>query len=143
MADIFHDFPINAPLERVFEAVTTPAGLDQWWTKTSTGEPAEGAEYRLDFGPGYEWRARVTRCTPNTEFELEMIDADGDWKGTRVGVRLEERDGKTWVQFRHQGWLSANEHYRISNCCWAMYLRILRRFLEHGENVAYEDRLDV
>ena len=31
-----------------------------------------------------------------------------------------------WVRFHHCGWLTANEHFRISNHCWAMYLRILR-----------------
>jgi hypothetical protein len=36
----------------------------------------------------------------------------------------------------------ANEHWRISCYWWAMYLRVLRRYLEHGESVAYEDRLD-
>ena len=105
MADVFHDFPIKVSPAQVFQAVSSPSGLDQWWTRTSRGEPFEGADYELGFGPGYDWRARVTRCAPNTDFELE--------------------------------------HYRISNCCWAMYLRILRRYLEYGETVSYEDRLDV
>ncbi|MCH8956850.1 SRPBCC domain-containing protein, partial [candidate division KSB1 bacterium] len=37
----------------------------------------------------------------------------------------------------------ANEHYRVSCYCWAMYLRLLKRYVEHGETVPYEDRLDV
>lgn len=37
----------------------------------------------------------------------------------------------------------ANDHFRTSSCCWAQYLRILRRFLEHGERVPYAERLDV
>jgi hypothetical protein len=36
-----------------------------------------------------------------------------------------------------------SEHYRISCYCWAMYLRILKRYLEHGEQVPYAKRLDV
>jgi hypothetical protein len=43
----------------------------------------------------------------------------------------------TWVAER-----SSVERYRISSNCWAMYLRILRRSLEHGESVPYEKRLD-
>lgn len=143
MADVFHDFPVKAPIEDVFRGVSTPEGLDQWWTKTSAGEPAEGAEYELGFGPGYDWRARVTRCAAPFDFELEMTVADDDWRGSRVGMHLEERKDATWVQFWHKGWPTANEHFRISNCCWAMYLRVLRRYLEHGETVAYEVRLDV
>ena len=37
--DILHDFPIKAPLDRVFQAVSTPEGLDRWWTKRSEGKP--------------------------------------------------------------------------------------------------------
>jgi len=143
MADIFHDFPIQAPLELVFRAVSTPEGLDTWWTRRSAGSPHEGAEYELGFGPDYEWRARVSRLVPESEIELEMVRADGDWLGTRVGLRLEPGDGVTWVRFHHTGWPSVNEHYRITCHCWAMYLRVLRRSLEHGEAVPYEDRLKV
>jgi hypothetical protein len=72
-----------------------------------------------------------------------MIHADDDWMATRVGFRLEGRKSGTWVGFYHTGWPSANEHYRVSCNCWALYLRILRRYLEHGESVPYEKRLDV
>lgn len=143
MPDILHDFPIKATPERVFDAVSTPAGLDTWWTKTSRGAARAGEVFELGFGPGYDWRARVTRCEPGRAFELEMTRADGDWTGTRVGVELEDRDGATWVRFHHTGWPETNEHYRISCCCWAMYLRVLRRSLEHGEAVPYEQRLEV
>lgn len=143
MPDIVHDFPIQAAPRRVFEAVSAPAGLDQWWTKRSAGAPAVGAEYDLGFGPGYDWRATVTRSVPDEEFELTLVRADDDWIGTRVGFRLEAREPGTWVRFMHSGWPGDNEHYRISCYCWAMYLRILRRYLEHGETVPYERRLDV
>lgn len=143
MADIMQDFPIKAAPDRVFDAVSTPQGLDSWWTKRSAGIPALGGEYELWFGPEYDWRAQVSRCVKDSEFELLMTRADADWLGTRVGFRLESRGETTWLQFYHTGWPSANEHYRISCHCWAMYLRILRRWLEHGEVVAYEERLNV
>ena len=142
MADIFHELPIHAPADRVFRAVSTPEGLDSWWTERSAGIPREGAEYELWFGPDYDWRARVTRCVPDSEFELELVHADDDWLGTRVGLELEPRGPITWLRFHHTGWPSQNEHYRISCTCWAMYLRILRRSLEHGESVPYASRLD-
>lgn len=143
MPDILQDFPIKANRSRVFEMFTTPSGLDAWWTMRSAGHPAEGAEYELFFGPEYDWRARVTKCVPDEEFELEMTRADADWTGSRVGVRLESRGDATRVQFRHLGWQEANAHYRTSCHCWALYLRVLRRYLENGETVPYDDRLDV
>lgn len=143
MPDIAHDFPIRAPAERVFRAVSTPGGLDEWWTARSAGEPREGAEYELWFGPEYDWRATVSRCRPDVEFELELTRADPEWLGSKVSFRLEAGPQSTQVRFRHSGWPEESEHYRISSYCWAMYLRVLKRFLEHGERVPYERRLEV
>ena len=143
MPHITHDFPIFVPPARVWDGITTPAGLDQWWSKTSHGSPARGNEYVLDFGPGYEWNAVVTACEIEKAFELEMTHADADWRGTRVGFALAPIPRGTQVRFHHTGWPAANDHYRTSTYCWAMYLRILKRWLEFGETVPYEKRLDV
>ncbi len=143
MAEILLDLPIRAAPERLFDALTTPTGLDQWWTLQSAGERRLGVEYRLYFGPDYDWRAKVVRYAPVAEFELEMTVSDRDWLGSRVGFRLEPRGELSWLRFHHLGWKEPNEHYRISCNCWAMYLRVLRRFLEYGESVPYQSRLEV
>ncbi len=115
MGDIVHEFTIKAPMERVFEMVATPSGLNRWWTKSSSGEAKMNAEFRLDFGPGYEWRARVTRCVPGESLEIQMTDAHEDWAGTRVGFALAaEKNGVTRVRFHHTGWPEANDHWRVS-----------------------------
>jgi uncharacterized protein YndB with AHSA1/START domain len=140
---ILHDFPINVPPGRVFAAVSTPEGLDRWWTQRSAGRPVEGAEYELGFGPEYDWRATVSRSVPDREFELTMGRSDADWQGSRVRFELTAVPGGTRVRFAHTGWPAANDHYRTSCYCWAMYLRILTRNLEYGEEVPYEKRLSV
>ena len=143
MPDILNDFPIHAPAHDVFRAISTPEGLDQWWTKRSSGTPTLGAEYELWFGPEDDWRGRVTRTAPDRQFELEIVQADAEWIGTRVGFELADSGGVTQVRFCHVGWPDASNHYRISCYCWPMYLRILRRYLEYGETVPYERRLEV
>ncbi len=102
----------------------------------------EGAEYELWFGPEYDWRAIVSRCVLDTELEFAIIRAQADWQDTRVGFLLDDKEGVTQVRFHHLGWPEANEHYRVSCYCWAMYLRLLKRYVEHGETVPYENRLD-
>ncbi len=143
MADILHDFPIHATAKQVFEAVSTPEGLDSWWTIRSSGTPALGAEYHLFFGPQFDWRAVVSRCTPGVEFEFLMTRSMPDWQGTRVGFLLKEENGITQVRFHHIGWPESGDHFRTSSFCWAMYLRLLKRFVENGEVVPYERRLEV
>ena len=143
MPDIYQDFQIQAPIERVFQAISSPEEVSAWWSFSTSGKPTPDAVYELDFGPGYHWKARVTACSPPESFEWELTDADSDWVGTRVGFKLEQSGDKTNVQFHHTGWPEPNAHYRISCYCWAMYLRILKRFVEHGEFVPYADRLNV
>jgi len=141
MADIHHHFLIKAKLGTVMQAVSTPEGLDAWWTKTASGSPTKQSPYALGFGPTCEWYAVVTRSA-DTEFELQLTEADNDWMDTRVGFQLEEADGNTQVRFHHTGWPELNEHHRQSSYCWAMYLRLLKRYVELGEVGPYETRLD-
>ena len=143
MADILHDFIIRAQSSKVFAGISTPAGLDAWWTKKSVGEAAVGTEYELFFGPKYDWRAVVSKCIPNKEFELKMTKSDSEWRDTLIGFNLRQMDAVTQAQFYHKNWPAESEHFRISSYCWAMYLRILKRHIEFGENVDYDKRLEV
>lgn len=143
MADIYHYFPISASIDKVFEAISTPKGLDKWWTKKSTGKVEVDEIYHLHFEPDYDWTAIVSKCIANQAFEWTIQTSDEDWKGSMVGFRLTYKDNVTQVQFYHRGWKEDNEHFRISNFCWAMYLRVLKRNLEFGEFVPYADRLNV
>jgi uncharacterized protein YndB with AHSA1/START domain len=143
MADIFHNFPITASFHKVFEAISSSRGLDNWWTKSSEADMRLGGVYTLDFGPMYIWKAIVTKFKAGTAFELEMTKADTDWLGTKIGFSLVLKDAVTEVDFYHTGWPVKNKHFKISCYCWAMYLRILKRYVEHGEQVSYENRLNV
>lgn len=142
MPDIYHTFPIKASVEKVFRGISTSEGIDRWWTKASLGAPQLNSIYKLSFGPGYDWSAKVTKFIDNNAFELTMTDSDKDWKGTKVGFTLSPKNNTVEVQFYHSGWPHANEHFKISCYCWAMYLRILKRYVELGEHVPYEKRLD-
>lgn len=139
MADILHEFPINASGEAVFAALTTTEGLDAWWTKSSSAEPWVGGIYGLYFGGGHDWRGEVVRFEPGRAFELKMFHCDQDWNGTAVCFELEPGD-RTIVRFQHLGWADANQHFRISSFCWALYLRLLAKYVETGAIVPYEER---
>ena len=143
MADILHDFIIRSSAQKVFAGVSTPEGLNNWWTLKSSGEAAVGSEYSLYFGPKYDWRAVVSKCVPNKEFELKMTKSDSEWRDTLIGFTLTQMDSVTQVKFYHKNWPSESEHFRISSYCWAMYLRILKRNIEFGETVDYDQRLEV
>ena len=55
---------------------------------------------------------------------------------------MEEKEGMYYVYFAHSGWKNANDHMYITNYCWALYLRLLKRYVERGEIVPYPERSD-
>ena len=140
--EIKHLFPVAAPIERVFPAVSTIEGLNVWWSKSAEGEIAQDSKLTLHFGPGYSWEFRVTQYQPNTIIEYLATQTDPTWNNTRVNIQLTEKEKLTYIEFIHSGWSQADEHFRTSSFCWAMYLRILKRNIEFGEEVPYENRLD-
>lgn len=142
MHQILHELEISAPIADVFDAVSTPEGLDVWWTLGSSGQPAAGEEYRFYFGPGYDWRGVVRRVRPGTAIEWEITRADADWMRTVVGVELESYGDRVIVRLKHTGWGEANSHFRRTSTCWALYLRILKRFLEKDVYVPYSRRAE-
>ena len=141
MPNILHDFPIKSDPAAVYRAISTPDGLNHWWTQRARGQATTGHEYELWFGPDADWRARVTEAVPERTFGLEMTGAAADWLGTTVRFVLEADGEATMVRFSHSGWETESEHFRVSSYCWAMYLRVMRRYVEAGEQVPYEDRL--
>jgi len=143
MIDIYHDLVIKSSPDKVFAGISTSEGLDSWWTKSSEVSAEVGAVCTLNFGPGYVWNALVTKCETDKIFELQMTDADPDWTGTLVGFKISPANAGTLLSFYHTGWHEINAGYKFSSYCWAMYLRILKRNVEFGEEVAYEKRLSV
>lgn len=50
---IYHNVIIKAPANKVFEAITVPFHLDNWWPLQSSGKPIIGEEYNLNFTDQY------------------------------------------------------------------------------------------
>jgi uncharacterized protein YndB with AHSA1/START domain len=141
--DIIHYFQINSSIEKVFQAISSARGISKWWSLDASGHSELGAILDLDFGPGYQWQGQVTSMVAPIEFELLLIKADSDWINSTVGFQLSSVQNLVDVRFYHKGWEKANDHYYISGYCWAMYLRIMKRYVEYGENVEYHQRLNV
>lgn len=138
--DIHHNFYIKGPIEKVFDAFTTPEGLNSWWTLQSAGKPVHGNEYTFYFGPEYDWRAVVIEVIPQKSLTWKMTTAMTDWMPTTFGFILSPGKDGTKVSFFHKGWLEANEHFGITTYCWGQLLAGLKRYIEAGTIIPFEDR---
>ncbi len=140
MHTIHHILNINAPAELIFKAISTPEGLDKWWTLQSQGTEGLNEEYQFYFGKEFDWRGRVIDYVPGINISFELTLADEDWTGTIIHFKLRENNGQTELLFSHQGWKEDNEHYKRSDGCWLNYLKILKLNVEKGEFIPYEKR---
>lgn len=138
--NIYHNFLIKASPKEVFDGVSQPKHLDNWWTLKSSGTPEIGAEYNLNFTDKYDWYCKVSKVIPNQSFHLKMTKADADWSPTTFGFDLEKTEKGTMVKFSHINWPEANHHFKHSSFCWALLLNGLKNYLEKGVVVPFEDR---
>jgi len=137
---IYHDLVINSSLSEVFQAVSEPNHLINWWPKRCTGNPEIGSDYNFYFALEYDWHGKVTEYLPNTAFYVKMTKSDSDWDPTTFGFDLEELEGGVQVKFWHIGWPECNAHYRTSSFCWAILLNGLKKYVEKGEVIPFEER---
>ncbi len=49
MVDILHRVGVQAPLDEVYDALATPAGVAGWWTTDTTGDTEVGGKLRASF----------------------------------------------------------------------------------------------
>jgi uncharacterized protein YndB with AHSA1/START domain len=140
MPDILHHFFVKAPAQKVFDAFARPEGLNSWWPKESAGKPEPREAYRFNFGPEYDWHAKVLQVTPGKSLSWQMTVASEDWQPTSLGFELTEVSGGTEVFFYHRNWQKANKHFSISNYCWGQLLNGLKNYVEKAEVVPFEQR---
>jgi uncharacterized protein YndB with AHSA1/START domain len=89
---------LNAPIEKVWQAVATSEGIAAWWMP-NTFEPVVGREFVLHTGHFGDSPCKVTEVDP--PYRLRF-DWDKDWSLTFELKQLEE--GKTEFTLIHSGW---------------------------------------
>lgn len=137
---IYHDLIINAPLTKVFSAVTEPEHLISWWPQKCTGKPEVGEIYNFYFTLEYDWFGKVIEYKHNKTFHIKMTKSELDWDSTTFGFELVEDNGNVTLHFSHRGWPKCNSHYRTASFCWAILLKGLKDYIEKGKILPFEER---
>jgi len=138
--NIYHNLTINASPKDVFDAVSLPQHLDNWWTLKSSGKPELHSEYNLNFTDDYNWYCKVSQIKPNASFHLKMTKSDDDWNSTTFGFDLELTNKGTMLMFSHINWVKENQEFKQSSFCWAMLLNGLKNYIEKGDIIPFTER---
>lgn len=143
---------IAAPPERVFQALTDPAQVPQWWGGQGAGQSFRCTKFERELRAGGHWRVEgIDGSSHKFEVAGEYIEVDAprllasswtaSWTGdvkTIVQWELEPVQDGTLVRLRHSG-LAAHPEVANSYRGWPQMLEWLRALSERGETA--EDRM--
>ena len=139
MASIDHMFHIDAPIEKVFRAITSIEGLQTWWTTGASGETQVGGTITFPFADEAMCVMNVHSKENNKTLAWKCVEGPDDWVGTELSFELASVSGKTRVRFTHGGWKQQNDFFANCNFSWGKYLRSLRQLCETGKGAPFVD----
>ena len=143
MPDILHRVGIEAPVEKVFEALSEQAGLAAWWTTEVNASSHLGAINHFRFGDKGFNAMKVIELLPGKRIKWLCVDGAKEWVGTELTFELKQGDGHTVVLFAQRGWKEQVEFMHYCSTKWAAYLLGLKSLCEDGKGRPYPDDIDI
>ncbi len=128
---------IEAPPEKVWQALTEPDRLQSWFPLKSGGEARLGGKILLSWGSDCEWETNVTAWEPGRHVQwMDMLPDDAE-PGAILPVvdwHLETRHGKTVVRLVQAGFdpnSDWQDYYDALRRGWTYFLDLLVSYVEH------------
>jgi uncharacterized protein YndB with AHSA1/START domain len=124
---------VHASPGALFDAVTTPSGLTNWWTPAA-GSGVTGGELQFFMSVPEPVRMHVDEATPTTvRWTVTECPVEQDWVGTHPTFTITKVDDDTSeLEFRHVG---LNDELECIDMCtngWNHYLASLHAYVETG-----------
>ena len=136
---IYHKLLIEAPVEKVYGALTTQKGLGGWWTPDTVAKPEVGSVARFAFGPSYFKEMEITELKPYNSIKWLCLKAYEEWVGTTITFELEPHRKGSTLSFHHDGWAAYTSEFAGCSFDWALFLRSLKLLCETGKGIPYPD----
>ena len=126
--------------KEAFEAINNVRG---WWTgnpgiEGSTGKLGDEFTYRYE--PHHYSRQKITELIPGKKIvwnvadsSINFVDDKNEWTGTKITFDISRREGKTRVQFTHEGLVPGIECYEGCSNAWGSYINTSLRNLINSD----------
>ena len=149
MATIRHHVLIDAPVAKVYQALSTAEGISTWWDKQTPTQTDRGLV--LEHNPGPEHgvvQLRVIELVPNKRVEWECISTHpkgspaSAWTGTHFIFEITKRNNipssgsnpkqirATTLDFCQDGYDQRSESLVFNKVAWGEVLENLKRVVE-------------
>ena len=133
-ATISHAIRINAPRDKVYEALTTTEGLKGWNTSDLEGDVAVGEDITLRYGDGEQFTWKISTLDDDATVVWDGVSGPGATDGTKVIFNLADTgDGRTAIEVDHEGWPDDHAALATCNTLWGILLGRLRSYVETSD----------
>jgi uncharacterized protein YndB with AHSA1/START domain len=133
MPDILHEVIIDAPPDKVYQALTEQSGLTSWWTVDAVAKPELGSVSEFGFfNRQVLMQMEVAKLDRGRNVQWKPLSGVPDWPGTRVTWDLTPTDQGTKLLFGHRDFASADGSLPTTSYNWAWYLISLKKYIETG-----------
>ena len=129
---------VNAPPDRITEALSTAEGLASFWTADSRAEPHTGSVAHFGFG-GPELQMRVDQLATGRRIAWTCLNdfpmPPGRWAGTTVTWDLTRGGNGVQVLLQHGNWPAGIAQAELAGTAytWALVLAALKGYAETGK----------
>jgi uncharacterized protein YndB with AHSA1/START domain len=134
--DYAREVTIQAPCERVFDAIATLDGVRGWWTRLATGSDEVGGTIRLEFEGLDEYidlKVKIARRPSEVEWSVVEHASLDDWAGTRIRFELSPVSGAACkLAFEHVGLSPRLECFEACEAGWDHFLGSIVALAERG-----------
>ena len=133
---IHHLLHINAPIDKVFTALSSIEELKLWYTTEVQGSSKLNEIIEFKFG-GVDFHTKVIELVANEKIVMECIATSLPLVGQKVTYELDQNDEKTRVRFSQDGFDELDDFYANMNFSASKYLESLRQFCQNGTSEAF------
>lgn len=151
MNGIYHKVGIKASASEVFNAITTQAGLSNWWTNQVTGTFSGGVSLPKDliqftFGDKGMMDMQVTEVSHAKNVIWQCLAGPEDWIGSHIEFDLQtspNNSDMTILYFRHRDWKNESEFTAHCSTKWAIFLMSLKSLVEKGSGQPFPNDVKI
>ena len=133
MHQIVHLLHINAPLNKVYEAIKEAKNIKQWYTT----DVVDNSDKTRTFKWGEMFLIAKYNEIENEKITWEFIESSMPIESLFMTYELSENEGKTRVRFTYGDFSEKSDFYANQNFSSAKYLESLRQFCQTGNGEAF------
>ena len=128
----------SAAPDVVYNAVTTTAGLTQWWSAAS-GSGGMGGELVFTFGSAKKIMDVIAADRPtHVRWFVRVCEPLPEWVGTHIDfVITADNDSESVLHFTHEGLTPQLDCFDTCNNAWGVFLNSLVAYVETGRGQPY------